>query len=119
MCKFICTIVLGGWLHKPMMSQALCPCLMTSLSPILSKSVHVTAGGFPYSLFAVFAVIVKKIETRNPRHLSLLLSGPCSYRVYVDKADSICVVFSPNVNNSIKEHLASQRGRVTFYSKVL
>ena len=74
---------------------------------------------FPYSLFAVFAVIVKKIEIRNLRHLSLLLSSPRSHRVYVDKADSACVVFSPNVNNSIKEYLTSQRRRVTFYSKVL
>ena len=46
--------------------------------------------------------------------LVLVLTG-----VYVDKADNICVVFSPNVNNSIKEYVASQRGRVTFYSKVL
>ena len=44
------------------------------------ESICVAADGFPYSLFAVFAKIVKEIEVRNLRHLSLLLSSPCPYR---------------------------------------
>lgn len=48
---------------------------------------------FPYSLFAVFAIIVKEIGIRNLRHLSLLLVLVLT-GVYVDKADNICVVFS-------------------------
>lgn len=91
MYKFICIIVLGGWLQTGDVIGYLSLSDWTSLGVILSLSMSLQIS--PTLLFAVFAIIVKEIGIRNLRHLSFFFLVLVLTGVYVDKADNICVVF--------------------------